>query len=160
MVCLYINVLAYLCMSCSCLRKMQYAELFLRLRHHLHNAKRARPFGSCSFGLLGGAVCGLLSACLWRCGYWALSSSSSTKSTYSPSSLPNIFWFDCSGVRWSITPSPLPLSVLRLVRWALPPRSWSMTLLTRTHRPTPITMMAMMPTMKMKAMSLRSIIAA
>lgn len=32
---------------------MQSAELFLR--HHLHNAKRARPFGSCSFGLLGGA---------------------------------------------------------------------------------------------------------
>lgn len=42
----------------------------------------------------------------------------------------------------------------------LPPRSWSMALLTRTHRPTPIAMMAMMPTMKMKAMSLRSIIAA
>lgn len=48
---------------------MQSAELFLR--HHLHNAKRARPFGSCSFGLLGGAgmwVAVGLSLALWLLG--------------------------------------------------------------------------------------------
>lgn len=39
---------------CQILRRM-YVAIF----GMWHNAKRARPFGSCSFGLLGGAVCGL-----------------------------------------------------------------------------------------------------